>query len=319
MALSRLALDRLAGKFCDLTCSRVFCSIETQATLIFSQLIEKRGRGAVVKYAGHSAQTMTSERWTKDQLKIVFNLYCQLPFGKLDQRNKEVIEIARLIGRTPGAVALKLVNFASLDPVITSTGRKGMANTSVADRAVWAEFHADWERLGFESQQAIAQLKAGSTARGTQDDTAAELEPVDPDYTGETKRQVVETRIKQAFFRRAVLSSYQTRCCMTGLADPRLLLASHIVPWSKDKPNRLNPKNGLCLSALHDKAFDRGVITVLPNMTISVSKRLVATNSESFASRTIVELHGKSIELPRRFVPDAKFLHWHNSNVYLGD
>lgn len=261
---------------------------------------------------------MNSVRWTKDQLKIVFNLYCQLPYGKLHQRNKEVIEIARLIGRTPGAVAYKLVNFAHFDPAVTGRGVGGMPHHSKADRKIWDEFHADWEKLGFESQQAVAQLRTAPTVRAKHDDAAAELEPVDPDYTGETKRQVVETRIKQAFFRRAVLSSYQTRCCMTGLADPRLLLASHIVPWSKDKPNRLNPKNGLCLSALHDRAFDRGLITVLPNMTISVSKRLVAADRASLASRSIVELHGKSIELPRRFVPDAEFLSWHNSNVFLG-
>lgn len=47
---------------------------------------------------------------------------------------------------------------------------------------------------------------------------------------------------------------------MSGLAEPRLLIASHIVPWSKDKTNRLNPSNGLCLSAIHDRAFDQGFI-----------------------------------------------------------
>jgi len=68
-----------------------------------------------------------NDRWTREQLKLAFHLYCQLPFGKLHSRNAEIVELAQLIGRTPGAVAMKLVNFASLDPAITSTGRAGGA------------------------------------------------------------------------------------------------------------------------------------------------------------------------------------------------
>lgn len=90
---------------------------------------------------------MSSNRWTPDQLKLAFHLYCQLPFGKLHSRNSEITELAQLIGRTPSAVAMKLVNFASLDPAITSTGRRGLGNASHADRSVWDEFHANWDGL----------------------------------------------------------------------------------------------------------------------------------------------------------------------------
>jgi hypothetical protein len=77
---------------------------------------------------------MATNRWTKEQLKLAFHLYCQLPFGKLDMRTPEVIKLAGLIGRTPGAVAMKLSNFASLDPAITGTGRKGLEGASNLDR-----------------------------------------------------------------------------------------------------------------------------------------------------------------------------------------
>jgi len=73
---------------------------------------------------------MQSGRWEKDQTKLAFYLYCQIPFGKLHQGNPEIVELAKLIGRTPSAVAMKLVNFASLDPAITGTGRKGLSNSS---------------------------------------------------------------------------------------------------------------------------------------------------------------------------------------------
>ena len=79
---------------------------------------------------------MIAARWTTEQLKLAFHLYCQLPFGKLHSRNAEVINLGQLLGRTPSAVAMKLVNFASLDPAITGTGRTGLPGASRLDREV---------------------------------------------------------------------------------------------------------------------------------------------------------------------------------------
>jgi putative restriction endonuclease len=73
---------------------------------------------------------LSSNRWNRDELKLAFHLYCQLPFGRLHHRNPEIIELAGRIGRTPSALAMKLVNFASLDPVITASGRKGLSGAS---------------------------------------------------------------------------------------------------------------------------------------------------------------------------------------------
>ncbi len=95
---------------------------------------------------------MATNRWTKEQLKLALHLYCQLPFGKLDMRTPDVIRLAKLIGRTPSAVSMKLNNFASLDPAITGTGRKGLDGASNLDREIWAEFHADWEKLAVECE-----------------------------------------------------------------------------------------------------------------------------------------------------------------------
>jgi len=204
---------------------------------------------------------MTSPLWTKEQVKLGFNLYCQLPFGKLHSRNPEIIELATLIGRSPGAVAMKLSNIASLDPAITSTGRVGLRGASELDQEVWEEFHADWDRLALDCLHIQERIKSEKESQKSEKQTETEPEDID-DFTGETKRVITEQRMRQNFFRRAVLSSYLERCCMSGLSDSRLLVASHIVPWSKDKHNRLNPRNGLCLSALHDKAFDRGLIAL---------------------------------------------------------
>lgn len=257
---------------------------------------------------------MSSERWTKTQLKLAFHLYCQLPFGKLHSRNPEIVELAKLIGRTPSAVAMKLVNFASLDPAITSTGRSGLGNASALDREVWGEFHADWEGLALECQQLRNQL--GQTEAPASDDIVGEENLLMPeDFTGETRRVVTEQRIKQSFFRRAVLSSYRGRCCMSGLSEPRLLIASHIVPWSKDKTNRLNPSNGLCLSALHDRAFDKGLLTLDDNFRIVLAQS-IKQSDELFVRQVLQPLAGKLIELPERFLPDQAFLARHREIIF---
>jgi hypothetical protein len=254
---------------------------------------------------------MATTRWTKEQLKLAFHLYCQLPFGKLDMHTPDVIELSKLIGRTPSAVSMKLNNFASLDPAITGTGRKGLVGASNLDREVWAEFHADWEKLAVECEMLRRNL----------DDAAPPLDEADEqlmaeDFSGETRQVITEQRIKQNFFRRAVLSSYRGRCCMSGLSESRLLVASHIVPWSKDKANRLNPSNGLCLSAIHDRAFDKGLITLSDDFKVIVSEELMRRDEE-FVREVMLPLHGRLIEPPERFAPQAEFIAWHRSKLFV--
>ncbi len=290
----------------------VVSMIAAAAKLMASSLAHKEAAKALAL----PKDIMSSDRWTRTQLKLAFHLYCQLPFGKLHSKNPEIIALAKLIGRTPSAVAMKLVNFASLDPAITGSGRSGLGNASTLDREVWAEFHADWEGLALECQQLRSQL--GQADEPACENAVGEDELVTDDYTGETRRVVTEQRIKQHFFRRAVLSSYRGRCCMSGLSEPRLLIASHIVPWSKDKANRLNPSNGLCLSALHDRAFDKGMLT-LDNDYRVVLAPCLARSEEPFIREVLQPLAGKQILLPERFVPDRSFLTMHRERVFLDE
>lgn len=217
---------------------------------------------------------MSSDRWTKDQLKLAFHLYCQLPFGKMHGRNPEIIELATLIGRTPSAVAMKLVNLASLDPAVIASGRSGLGNASALDREVWNEFHANWEGIALECERLRESLGAPATDFESNEWESSGIVPAD--FSGETRSIVSQQRLKQSFFRRAVLSSYRGRCCMSGLSDSRLLIASHIVPWAKDKVNRLNPSNGLCLSAIHDRAFDKGLLALSDDLRILVATALLS-------------------------------------------
>lgn len=286
--------------------------VEAVAKLMAPLAINKRSATAAT-IAVLPKNIMSTNRWTKEQLKLAFNLYCQLPFGKLHSRNAEIIDLAALIGRTPSAVAMKLVNFASLDPAITDTGRTGLGNASSLDREIWDEFHTDWEKLALECALLNRQLRDGHNELVSVPEFEETLDL--NDFIGETRQVLTEQRIKQGFFRRAILASYRGRCCMSGLSDPRLLIASHIVPWSKDKANRLNPSNGLCLSALHDKAFDQGLIALKDDLTIIVSDQLRKLN-DALINKTIIPLQGKLIEMPERFLPDIAFIARHRTDIF---
>lgn len=255
----------------------------------------------------------TRTGWTRQQLLVAFNLYCQLSFGQLDSRTPIIIRYAALIGRTPSALAMKLSNIASLDPAITSTGRKGLAGASSSDRAMWLEMESDWENFAVEAEYAMEALGANSGIEAAS--TELVLPDASIDYTGSNKMVLTTTRVGQNFFRRAVLSAYQYRCCITGLALPKLLVASHIVPWRDDAGNRRNPKNGLCLSMLHDKAFDVGIITITENMTVLVSQKQVS-DEDYFFDSALSAYNGMPITLPEKFAPHQEFLAYHRQHIF---
>lgn len=254
---------------------------------------------------------MVSSRWTPEQLKLAFHLYCQLPFGKLHSRNAEIIELARLIGRTPSAVAMKLVNFASLDPAITSSGRRGLGNASQADRDVWDEFHANWDGLVEQSASLRISLSSNDDA---QKSSMIDALDVEQDFTGDTRIASVRQRVKQSFFRRAVLSSYGEKCCVSGVSDRRFLVASHIVAWSEDASIRLHPGNGLCLSVIHDKAFDSHLFSLTDDYRVVLSKQLKQTRDD-FLRQIFLPIDGLPITLPERFRPEAVFLQRHRGRM----
>lgn len=255
----------------------------------------------------------TQTGWTRQQLLVAFNLYCQLSFGQLHSRTPIIIRYAALIGRTPSALAMKLSNIASLDPAITSTGRKGLAGASSSDRAMWLEMESDWGNFAVEAEQAMEALGANAGIEAASTELVLPDERID--YTGSNKIVLTTTRVGQNFFRRAVLSAYQYRCCITGLAIPKLLVASHIVPWREDAENRLNPKNGLCLSMLHDKAFDLGIITITENMTVLVSQKQVSDEDHFFDS-ALSAYNGMPIVLPEKFAPHQEFLAYHRQHIF---
>ncbi|EKD28846.1 MAG: hypothetical protein ACD_79C00184G0001, partial [uncultured bacterium] len=206
--------------------------------------------------------------WSREELIVAFNLYCKTPFTKINSTNSSIKELARIIGRSNSAVALKLVNFARLDPALQKRNIFGMSHGSKGEELIWNEFNANWEGLAYESEKILAGYK-GNTIESSSAIVTDDL-PVE----GKERESIIKTRVNQSFFRNMVLASYDNHCCITGIAIPALLVASHIVPWAIDIKSRMNPANGLCLNALHDRAFDKGLITITPDFIIKISDKL---------------------------------------------
>ena len=249
--------------------------------------------------------------WEEEELILAYYYYCKLPFGKVSPKKKELVGIANTLGRSPGAVSRKLGNFAAIDPKMRERGIRGLSHGAKGDVAVAETFANDWEGLVLKAKNIEARL----LSKGHQ---GLPLTEITEFPAGETKEREVAARINQDFFRSAVLGSYKKRCCMTGLEGEDLLIASHIKPWSVSDPKteRTNPGNGLCLNALHDKAFDRGLITVTPDYIIHVSSKL-KKQSDNEGIRWILQCDKQQIIQPERFAPVKDFLEYHNDVIFV--
>ena len=57
-------------------------------------------------------------KWSRDETILAFELYCRTPLGKIGQSNPDIVELAELLGRTPGSVGLKMHNLAHFDSTL---------------------------------------------------------------------------------------------------------------------------------------------------------------------------------------------------------
>jgi putative restriction endonuclease len=229
-------------------------------------------------------------------------LYCKIPFGRQHKHAPEVIELSKVLHRTPDSVAIKLNNFSRLDPELQARGIKGMPHGAKGESEIWHEFEDNPGELAFESERLLAEFT------GRKLEEVANIEEGDLPKEGIERERLVRVRVNQHFFRSAVLAAYDYKCCITGIAIPELLVASHIVPWARDPKQRMNPRNGLCLNALHDRAFDRGLMFFDSKLKVRFRGSL---GDEGQGLNWLLSFEGKSICPPRKFPPDLTFISIH--------
>jgi putative restriction endonuclease len=245
------------------------------------------------------------ELWEREELILAFELYCRIPFQKTKATNPDVQKLSSLLGRTPASVARKLGNLGAFDPILQSSKITGLVHTSKLDREIWDEFHDNWNELVWQAnklRQQIGQINA---------ETITLKQPKGPSEIFRLTKQ----RVHQAFFRDAVLSSYNSTCCITGLTINECLIASHIVPWRVTEEYRADPTNGLCLSSTFDRLFDSGLLTITDDYRVRMSKELMRTNNP-ITKKIICGYDGKPLIKPNRFMPSVERLRWHRFNVF---
>jgi predicted restriction endonuclease len=239
---------------------------------------------------------------------LAYRLYCELPFGQMDHRNRRVIELAEKLQRSPSSIAMKLGNFAHLDPAMQARGIRGMANVSAQDREVARAFQSDWDNAILDTASAWSDFDASGVG---------EIELLTPEPVGPSEAvATAKVRLTQRFFRRAVLSAYDSTCCICKVRPSYLLVASHIMPWSSSPEHRTNPRNGLTLCVLHDKAFDVGQLTIRPTYVVDVSDELIQLSDVPVGRAAFRDIDGSTMHMPSRFLPDQEFLKYHNDHVF---
>ncbi|WAC20401.1 HNH endonuclease [Luteolibacter sp. SL250] len=260
----------------------------------------------------------SGKRWSRAELLIVLNLYHKLNFGQMDHRNPAVMALAGKLERTPGSVAMKLGNLASLDPALQLRGIKGLQGASALDRTVWQEFNTSPADVIPETEEALAVL---FNARSTEE---IEVLPREGIRVGKTPPSgptivIANTKLRrgQSYFRNVVINNFGGRCGITELPIRELLVASHILPWGGHESERLNVRNGLALSRLHDAAFDCGLITFDEDLRLVLSLRLKRELPQRSVSESFGAYAGERLKYPDDAVlPDMSFLAEHRAVTF---
>jgi putative restriction endonuclease len=281
-------------------CSYIYGSNNTDAFQRKCPKCERGKKGLPVPAEHHG------EDWTYDEHVIAFNFYNRIPFGRIHINNPQVRELAALLGRKVGSASRKLANFARLDPTLRERKIRGLEHGAKGEERVWEAFAEHPGELALHS----ARLLAARSGCSLEQLTKVETDDLPP--PGVEREALVKLRVNQSFFRERVLSAYEFRCCVTGLTAQPLLVASHIVPWAEDTTHRLNPRNGLCLNALHDRLFDRHLMWIDSSFRVRLPEHLCDVDEPSKQTVDwLLSFDRKPLLLPKKFRPDAGFLAKH--------
>lgn len=255
--------------------------------------------------------------WSDEDRLAALNLYFKIPANKVSKNNEVIRKVAAQMNRRPNTLALKIKDFARLDPL-------GQPNTfsdpARRDRELWDKFHTHPQEYAVESELALHNLFVTDSNVDVEIDAGEKLRLSSCDFSSSSANteslSTVRTRLGQQFFRQTVLNAYEMKCCISGVNVPRLLIASHIKPWGQFPEHRLDPANGLCLSSLHDAAFDSGLLTLDGEFRVVLSPRLAAFFPNPALELNFLQHEGRRIFMPSRFAPSSEFLAFHRHSIF---
>lgn len=239
--------------------------------------------------------------WSREDIIVAYALYCVTPLNQINPRNKAIQQVSEIIPHSVSSIVMRMKNFRYLDPRVTS----GLEHVAKADKLIYEEFKHDWGALSIEAENLT----------GLALFDASPLQGAKPLSSLTDHSRVSRER---HFFKRAVLSTYDGRCYISGCTLPQMLTASHIKPYSKcrDESDRVNPENGICLNTFYDKAFDSGLLTITPSLKVHISPIVKTLADDDFTRFWLLNLEGMILPPPPRFPPRRAFLEYHNDEIF---
>lgn len=133
-----------------------------------------------------------SNNWTKEETIIAFNVYCKIPFKDSNKNHPMIIEYAKIIGRSPSSLNMKVGNLGRLDPKLKEKGIVGLSHGSKIERIVWDEFYANPEQFAYESECLIAKYANKSI------ENASKIY-INNLPKGKERETIVKIRVNQSF------------------------------------------------------------------------------------------------------------------------
>lgn len=239
-------------------------------------------------------------KWTYEEVMLALYAYCHVPFNKANNTNLWIVKIANAIKRSPAAVKMKIGNLGAFDPALKSKGIVGLSKTSHIDEIVWNDYVNKWDKLAYDAEKLLSSIGEGII------ENLKEL-PI-----GSEKFIIAKRRINQQFFRDAVLTSYDSRCCISGITESSLLEAAHIVSWTESESERTNPQNGLCLNPFFHKAYDKFLLSITADFKIILSDTLLSSVKDDRMYKYLLSIQNREITLPNRFLPSKTNLDIHH-------
>ncbi len=262
-------------------------------------------------------QDRTGIRWSEEETTLALYLYYLLEAKQIENRSNAIKDLAAFLGRTPASVEMKIGNLQFCD----KKNNKGLKNGGKTDDIIFKRYLYNPDLLDITAKEIIDDNRTEAYLIPDLIKSNPYEEPLDNDinvvmdYRGSESLRIRKERNEQDSFRNRLFANYDCRCCLSGVNTSELLIASHIVPWSKDETKRVDPKNGLLLNAYLDKAFDKGIITVeADDYTVRISDKLKDERALDYFN----QYKGQKIILPRNpnVWPEKENLQYHNDVIF---
>ncbi|WP_168225768.1 HNH endonuclease [Pseudarthrobacter sp. NIBRBAC000502771] len=236
-----------------------------------------------------------------------------LPELEIDDREFWVDE-QRLLERINGRTWMRLKRVA-----VFSDEQRALLKGAVLERyGLRGGFVQSRQRATVELLDYIESVEQGRMIVG--DDAVAEAADFDPDQVAQFKGQIArddyavpdqtanaKTRgSAQRAFADTVKSNYNGQCAITGISTREFLVASHIVPWSEAPDVRLDPRNGICLSTLVDRAFDAGFLQIGTDYVVRIDWTKIV--GDAVLGGALKPFDGRRLTTPERHAPHPEYL-----------